>query len=221
VRRARIAAAQQASRKRDSRRRRIFAIGAAVLVAAIVLGAFVASSGGSSKSNVNAGTVSGASLVPNDSGAPTTAAATSVAGQPCVAMNDDTLPAGAPFVPVHVGPPPTQLVSEELRGGTGPAVAPHDTVTVNYVGVSCTTGKIFDTSYGKQAAQFSLDDVIPGWQQGIPGMQVGGQRLLGIPPNLAYGDSPPPGISPGETLWFAVELVSIDGSGSTTTTAAP
>jgi peptidylprolyl isomerase len=220
VRRARIAAAQQASRRRDSRRRRIFAIGAAVLVAAIVLGAFVASSGGS-KSKVSAGAASGASLVPNDSGAPTTAAATSVAGQPCVAMNDDTLPEGAPFVPVHVGAPPTQLVSEELRAGTGPAVAPHDTVTVNYVGVSCTTGKIFDTSYGKQAAQFSLDNVIQGWQQGIPGMQVGGQRLLGIPPSLGYGDNPPPGISPGETLWFAVELVSIDGTDATATTAAP
>ncbi len=227
VRRARIAAAQQASRRKDRRRRRTFAIGGAILVAVIVLAAFVASSGGSSKSNVSAGSASSLANLGSDalgasdaSGAPPASSGASVAGTPCVAMNDDSLPVGAPYVPVQVGPPPTQLVTQELRAGTGPAVAPHDSVTVNYVGVACTTGKIFDTSYGKQAAQFSLDDVIPGWQQGIPGMQVGGQRLLGIPPNLAYGDNPPPGISPGETLWFAVELVSID-TGSTTTTATP
>ena len=83
------------------------------------------------------------------------------------------------------------------------------TLTVNYIGVSCSTGKIFDSSYKSgQPASFPLTGVIPGWQQGIPGMKVGGQRLLGIPPALGYGSQgAPPDIAPDETLWFVVEVV--------------
>ena len=57
---------------------------------------------------------------------------------------------------------------------------PGDTITVNYIGVACSTGHIFDSSYktGKPAS-FPLNQVIKGWQDGIPGMKVGGQRLLG------------------------------------------
>ena len=76
--------------------------------------------------------------------------------------------------------------------------------------MSCSTGKIFDTSYGKTPATFPLDNVIPGWQQGIPGMKVGGTRLLGIPSDLAYGaQGYPPDIAPDETLWFVVELKNV------------
>ncbi len=69
-------------------------------------------------------------------------------------------------------------------------------MTVNYIGVSCSTGAIFDSSY--QASPpgpitLSLDRVIPGWTQGIPGMKVGGQRLLGIPSEMAYGATGSPG----------------------------
>jgi peptidylprolyl isomerase len=124
----------------------------------------------------------------------------------------DPIPTGAPVVPVQVGPPPTGLVQEDLIVGTGPAVAPGATVTVDYIGVSCSTGKIFDSSYRRrQPATFALDQVIPGWTQGLVGMQVGGRRLLGIPPDLAYGSvgSTSGGIAPDETLWFVVELKAI------------
>src|SRR4051794_39159339 len=63
----------------------------------------------------------------------------SAAGKPCVPVADP-LPAGAPNVPVKVGPPPTQLVVEDLKVGTGATVGPNDTVTVNYIGVSCSSG---------------------------------------------------------------------------------
>jgi len=121
----------------------------------------------------------------------------------------DPLPAGAPEVPVKVGPPPTQLLSEDLKIGTGATVATKDTVTVNYIGVSCSTGKIFDSSYSRnQPATFPLTGVIKGWTDGIPNMKVGGQRLLGIPPDQAYGaQGRPPTIGPSETLWFVVEVV--------------
>jgi peptidylprolyl isomerase len=132
----------------------------------------------------------------------------SAAGKPCVAVAEP-LPAGAPAVPVKVGPPPTSLVKEDLKPGTGATVAPGHTVTVNYIGVSCSTGKIFDSSYERnQPATFSLTGVIKGWTDGIPGMQVGGQRLLGIPADQGYGQrGSPPDIGPGETLWFVVEVL--------------
>ena len=54
---------------------------------------------------------------------------------------------------------------------------------------------------------FSLSQVIPGWTNGIPGMKVGGTRLLGIPPDLAYRDQGAGAdIAPGETLWFVVKV---------------
>ena len=107
------------------------------------------------------------------------------------------------------GPTATKLVSEDLKVGTGAVVKPGATVTVNYIGVACSSGKIFDSSYSRnQPFTTSLANVVPGWTQGIPGMKVGGQRLLGIPPKLAYGSqSPGAGIAPDETLWFVVEVL--------------
>nr|MDQ6910003.1 FKBP-type peptidyl-prolyl cis-trans isomerase [Actinomycetota bacterium] len=111
-------------------------------------------------------------------------------------------------VRVKVGPPPAQLVKEDLKVGTGATVNPGETVTVNYIGATCTTGKIFDSSYSRnQPATFPLNQVIKGWTDGIPGMKVGGQRLLGIPAAQAYGtQGKPPTIGPNEPLWFVVEV---------------
>ena len=168
------------------------------MVIALVVLVVVLASGGGSHTTVS--TSSSTTVA-----APATASA---AGKPCVAVADP-LPAGAPAVPVRVGPPPTTLVTQDLKVGTGPVVTASQTLTVNYIGVSCSTGKIFDSSYASgQPATFALSGVIPGWQQGIPGMHVGGQRLLGIPPAQAYGSQgSPPNIAPDETLWFVVEVL--------------
>lgn len=121
----------------------------------------------------------------------------------------DKPPAGAPKVPVKVGPPPTKLVKEDLKVGTGAVVKPGANVKVDYIGVSCSTGKIFDSSYkSDQGADFGLNDVIRGWTDGIPGMKVGGQRVLGIPSAQAYGPQGREGIAPDEALWFVVTLIS-------------
>jgi peptidylprolyl isomerase len=84
-------------------------------------------------------------------------------------------------------------------------------VTVNYIGVSCSTGKIFDSSYMRgQPASLPLNGVIKGWQDGMQGMKVGGQRLLGIPPAQGYGSQgSPPSIAPDETLWFVIDLTDL------------
>ena len=182
--------------KARARRRQAIVAALAVVVLGVVV--VFANSGDDSSEVATSGTTT---AVP-------ATAPSSTAGKTCVPVADP-LPAGAPEVPVKVGPPPTQLVSEDLKVGTGAAVAPKDTVTVHYIGVSCSTGKIFDSSYSRnQPATFPLTGVIKGWTDGIPDMKVGGQRLLGIPPDQAYGaQGRPPTIGPSETLWFVVEVL--------------
>jgi len=196
-RQARLAAERAAARRRATRRRVTYG---AIAIAGVALLAFLISMTGDDDGTDVASQNTTSSL--GD------AAPQSAAGQPCVPVADP-LPSGAPAVPVKVGPPPTELIKEDLKAGTGATVTPGATVTVNYIGVACSTGKIFDSSYGRgQPATFSLSGVIKGWTDGIPGMQVGGQRLLGIPPEQAYGPSGSgANIGPNEALWFVVEVL--------------
>lgn len=135
---------------------------------------------------------------------------TASGAKPCVAVADP-LPAGAPAVPVDVGPAPTTLITKDLNKGTGTDVVATSTVTVDYIGVACSTGKIFDSSYSRgQPATFPLSGVIAGWSQGLLGMKAGGVRLLGIPSDLAYGpQGQGPDIGPNEALWFVVNVKSV------------
>ena len=105
----------------------------------------------------------------------------------------------------------TQLTFSDLVVGTGAEIKPGDTVTAHYVGIGAASGKQFDSSWDRgHPAQFPLANVIPGWQNGIPGMKVGGRRLLVIPGDQAYGANPPSGsgIGANETLVFVVDIVS-------------
>jgi peptidylprolyl isomerase len=196
--------------KRRAKRRRWEIASGGVVLALIVAIVFVVRSGDDDKKSATpaTSTTSGATTTsgPTTSSTP---AAGSVAGKPCVAVSGP-LPSGAPEVPVKTGPPPTTLVKEDLKKGDGDVVKPGATVTVDYIGVSCSTGKIFDSSYKTGTpATFSLSQVIKGWTDGIPGMRVGGERLLGIPPDLGYGSAgSPPDIAPDETLWFVVSVKS-------------
>lgn len=116
-----------------------------------------------------------------------------------------------PTVEKPTGPPPAQLETKELIEGTGPEAKAGDTVTAQYVGVNYKSGKEFEASWDTgQPISFTLGvgQVIPGWDQGIVGMKVGGRRELIIPPELAYGpEGSPPTIPPNETLIFVVDLV--------------
>ena len=101
------------------------------------------------------------------------------------------------------------LTYSDLIPGTGAEVAPGATVTAHYVGIGASTGKEFDSSWSRgEPAQFPLANVIKGWQDGLPGMKIGGRRLLVIPGALAYGESPPAGIEKNEVLVFVVDMVS-------------
>ncbi len=174
----------------------------------------LAACGSSSSSATKVSTGSGEKYGPEVPGPPTTTTTVpfvqSAAQKPCVAVTDP-LPTGAPAVPVKVGPAPTTLIAEDLTPGTGADVVPTSTINVDYIGVACSTGKIFDSSYKTgQPASFSLNGVIKGWSEGLVGMKAGGSRLLGIPSDLAYGPSGQGAdIGPDEALWFVVDVKSV------------
>ncbi|CAI3798114.1 hypothetical protein NKCBBBOE_01996 [Pseudarthrobacter sp. MM222] len=107
------------------------------------------------------------------------------AGLPTVTENDK----GIPEISVAGVAAPTALISQELIKGTGPEVKETDTLTVNYVGVTLTEGKVFDSSFDRgEKATFPLTGVIKGWTQGLTGKTVGSRVLLVIPKDLAYGE---------------------------------
>jgi peptidylprolyl isomerase len=118
-----------------------------------------------------------------------------------------------PAVEVPEGEPPGELVVEDVEEGDGEVAEAGDTVEVHYVGVSYSTGEEFDASWDRGDTfpfELGAGQVIPGWDQGVEGMRVGGQRRLVIPPELAYGEEGrPPAIAPNETLVFVVDLVDV------------
>jgi peptidylprolyl isomerase len=118
-----------------------------------------------------------------------------------------------PKVEVPEGAAPKQLTETDLVEGDGAAAKKGDEVTVQYVGVGYETGKEFDASWDRgEPFTFQLGggQVIPGWDQGVEGMKIGGRRELVIPPNLAYGSAgAPPAIGPNETLVFVIDLLEV------------
>src|SRR5262245_27426679 len=109
--------------------------------------------------------------------------------------------------------PPTTLVVTDLTEGDGAEAVPGRTVSVHYVGVAHSSGKEFDASYNRgEPFRFRLGagQVIPGWDQGVAGMKVGGRRQLVIPPHLGYGKRGAGRVIKGnETLIFVVDLLGV------------
>jgi FKBP-type peptidyl-prolyl cis-trans isomerase len=111
-------------------------------------------------------------------------------------------------------PGPTKLETEDTKVGTGREAKTGDTVHVQYTG-TLMNGTKFDSSYdhGGDPFKFTIGQgqVIKGWDQGVPGMKVGGKRRLRIPADLGYGVAgSPPTIPSNAGLIFDIELVSID-----------
>ena len=116
-----------------------------------------------------------------------------------------------PEIEFPYGDPPAELTVVDISVGSGAEAKPGQSVRVHYVGVAYSTGEEFDASWNRgEPLEFRLGAgrVIPGWDQGLIGMKVGGRRPLTIPPDLAYGDRGAGGvIKPGETLIFVCDLV--------------
>lgn len=103
------------------------------------------------------------------------------------------------------------LVIDDVRLGKGAVVKKGDTVSVHYIG-TMQDGVKFDSSYDRgEPFQFTVGDgkVIQGWEKGLIGMHVGGQRILVIPSDMAYGNRQVGVIPPNTPLVFAIELLDI------------
>jgi peptidylprolyl isomerase len=118
-----------------------------------------------------------------------------------------------PVVTVPDELPPDELQKVDIVAGKGPRAKTGDTVTMQYVGVAWSTGVEFDASWDRgEPFKVKLGEgkVIPGWDEGIPGMRAGGRRMLTIPADKAYGEQgQPPTIGPNECLRFVVDLEKI------------
>ena len=116
----------------------------------------------------------------------------------------------APTIGAPTGNPPTTLVTKDIIVGTGAEALPTSTMTVHYTLMTWSNGKLIESSWTSGSpATFPLANVIIGWQQGIPGMKVGGRRLLVIPPDLGYGAQGGGPIGPNETLVFVVDAIGV------------
>jgi peptidylprolyl isomerase len=174
----------------------------------IALALAVAGCGSSTAPGVQLAPSAGATAAAVTSTSATTSSTTS-----STSTSTTPLPAALKTKPKVVPPsgaPPKTLVIKDLIKGTGPAATATSTVTVQYVGVLYKGGKQFDASWDDGSGQptsLPLSGVIKGWQQGIPGMRVGGRRELIIPASLGYGAAgSPPKIPPNSALVFVIDL---------------
>lgn len=103
---------------------------------------------------------------------------------------------------------PTELEITDLDIGDGAEVVAGAMVDVHYVGVDFETGDEFDSSWNRgESIQFPLNGLVRGWQEGIPGMRVGGRRQLVCPPMWAYGPAGGGHRLSGKTLIFVIDLL--------------
>jgi FKBP-type peptidyl-prolyl cis-trans isomerase len=188
-----------------------------ILCIAAVAAAVVAGCGSSSKS---VSTAAGVVLAP--SGGATSAAATPATSSTSTTASSTSssnvkLPTAfntEPTIKSPGGTPPKKLVVKNLITGTGPALtSPSSTITIAYVGALYTNGKVFDSSWKDDPSTHTISQAasgfVPGFEQGLLGMKVGGRRELIIPPSLAYGKKAQGSIPANSTLIFIVDLHSI------------
>jgi peptidylprolyl isomerase len=184
------------------------------LLAGLALAAVLAGCGSSTAPGIvlapSTGATADTTTAASSSASATTTSASSTSATPL----PSALKTAPQFSPPS-GPPPKKLVVKDLIKGTGPAVTnTNQTLTVQYVGKVYKTGKVFDASWshpGGQPTQLPLSGVIPGWQQGLIGMKVGGRRELIIPPSLGYKNQAQAKIPANSTLVFVIDLHSISG----------
>jgi peptidylprolyl isomerase len=188
----------------------------ATLGAAVLMIAGCGSSGSSSTITVGNENAANNALAKSSEKAATGATGKCPSGTPAPCAIAATTPKSGPLskepkVTPPSGAAPTKLVTKDLITGTGPEAAAGQSVTVNYVGVLFHGGSEFDASW-KRSEPFTFTlgrgQVIPGWDQGVAGMKVGGRRELIIPPAIAYGaKGSPPTIPPNAPLVFVVDLL--------------
>jgi peptidylprolyl isomerase len=184
-----------------------------ITCAALALAAAVAGCGSSQPAAAGVQTAPSAGATAASSTAAASSSTSSASASATSTTTSSTpLPAALktkPKVAIPSGAPPKGLVVKDLIKGTGPAATANSTVNVQYVGELYKGGKQFDASWNDGSGQpvsLPLSGVIKGWQQGIPGMKVGGRRELIIPPGLGYGATAQSKIPANSTLVFVIDL---------------
>ncbi len=182
----------------------VLALGAAAALSLAACSSSPSKSAGTAITSYNTGSGPSATTPPTVGPSGTIAAA-------------DLSPAGTagsePHVTVPSDAPPNGLRSTDLIAGTGAAATAGNTVTVQYVLATYSSHKVIQSSWSSQPFTFVLGvhQVIPGWDEGVMGMKVGGRRELIIPSTLGYGGrSPGPGIAANDTLVFVIDLLKIN-----------
>ncbi|MEU4473858.1 FKBP-type peptidyl-prolyl cis-trans isomerase [Micromonospora sp. NPDC023888] len=197
---AQLAAKKAADRKR--KRNAVISSLAAVAVAAVLIGVFVAIGGGDDKPKNQADATPSASAPAPDEPAAPPAPQLPAGADPALGSKPTVKPGTGELKKLTVTP---------LIKGTGPAVKKGQTITTNYVGVFFKDGKEFDSSWqGGQPATFPIGvgQVIPGWDQGLVGVTVGSRVQLDIPGELGYGnDAAAAGGRPTGPLRFVVDVL--------------
>ncbi|MDQ3324891.1 MAG: FKBP-type peptidyl-prolyl cis-trans isomerase [Actinomycetota bacterium] len=118
--------------------------------------------------------------------------------------------ADKPEIDFPGGEPPADLQNTDVVAGEGVEATPGAEVLVHYVGVHFESGEEFDSSWNRgEPVRFPLRGLIQGWQDGIPGMRVGGRRQLVVPPEQAYGPAGGGHRLSGQTLIFMIDLLDV------------
>jgi peptidylprolyl isomerase len=116
-----------------------------------------------------------------------------------------------PEVEPMMDPAPTTLTIKDMVIGDGAEAPVGGTVEVHYLGVDYESGEEFDSSWSRgESITFPLQRLIKGWQEGIPGMKVGGRRMLICPPEMAYGPAGAGHALSGRTLVFVIDLLGVN-----------
>jgi len=130
-------------------------------------------------------------------------------GPTATAAAEESADAGPPAVAGEPTVTDSGLQIIDIEAGDGDEAAADSSVTVHYSGWLEEDGTLFDSSVGGEPITFALANLIPAWQEGIPGMKAGGKRRLVVPPDLGYGATGSGVIPPNATLIFDIELIAV------------
>ncbi len=205
ARREKLEQEQRANKRRKTIRRSVIV----AIVALLVVGSAALLFAGKSPTTTTTTTV----LAGTTTTAPTT---TTTAGPVTIKPIPDPSPAGtfgkAPTMVIPKGTPPTTIESSNLITGAGAVARVGDSLSVQYVLGTYSSGKVVQSSWTSKPLPITLNltSVIAGWVDGVPGMRVGGRRELILPAAFGYGDnSPGTGIAKNDTLVFIIDLLKV------------